>query len=111
MPVLDEVLRRGVELGIREIVLGMPHRGRLNVLANFMSKPFAAIFSEFQGNAAHPEHVQGSGDVKYHLGTSTDREVDSGTVHPSLAANPSHLDAVNPGVLAKARAKPRLRGD
>src|SRR5207248_11356497 len=67
MAALESILRCGAELGIREFVIGMPHRGRLNVLANFMGKPFAAIFSEFQGNAANPEHVQGSGDVKYHL--------------------------------------------
>src|SRR5499425_1703717 len=75
MPALEAILRRGAELDIREFVIGMPHRGRLNVLANFMGKPYAAVFSEFQGNATNPEHVQGSGDVKYHLGTSTDREI------------------------------------
>ena len=75
MPALEAILRRGAELGIREFVIGMPHRGRLNVLANFVGKPFAAIFSEFQGNSTNPEHVHGSGDVKYHLGTSGDREV------------------------------------
>jgi len=82
----------------------MPHRGRLNVLANFVGKPFAAIFSEFQGNATQPEHVHGSGDVKYHLGTSGDREVGGQTVHLSLAANPSHLEAVDPVVLGKVIA-------
>jgi 2-oxoglutarate dehydrogenase E1 component len=76
-----------------------------------MGKPYAAIFSEFQGNATNPEHVQGSGDVKYHLGTSTDREIGGRTVHLSLAANPSHLEAVNPVVLGKVRAKQRQRGD
>jgi 2-oxoglutarate dehydrogenase E1 component len=111
MPALESILRRGVELGVEEFVIGMPHRGRLNVLANFMGKPYAAIFSEFQGNAANPEHVQGSGDVKYHLGTSTDREIGGRTVHLSLAANPSHLEAVNPVVLGKVRAKQRQRGD
>ena len=111
MPALESILRRGAELGVEEFVLGMPHRGRLNVLANFMGKPYAAIFSEFQGNAANPEHVQGSGDVKYHLGTSTDREVGGRVVHLSLAANPSHLEAVNPVVLGKVRAKQRQRGD
>ena len=89
----------------------MPHRGRLNVLANFMGKPYAAIFSEFQGSSANPEHVQGSGDVKYHLGTSSDREVGGRNVHLSLAANPSHLEAVNPVVLGKVRAKQHQRGD
>jgi 2-oxoglutarate dehydrogenase E1 component len=111
MPALEEILRRGSALGMREFVLGMPHRGRLNVLANFVGKPFAAIFSEFQGNPANPEHVQGSGDVKYHLGTSGDREVAGTTVHLSLAANPSHLEAVNPVVLGKVRAKQLQRGD
>src|SRR5258707_14601213 len=111
MPALEAILRCGAELGIREFVVGMPHAGRLNVLANFMGKPFAAIFSEFQGNAANPEHVQGSGDVKYHLGTSSDREVGGRSVHLSLAANPSHLEAVNPVVLGKVRAKQHQRGD
>ena len=111
MPALESILRCGAELGVKEFVIGMPHRGRLNVLANFMGKPFAAIFSEFQGNAANPEHVQGSGDVKYHLGTSGDREVGGRTVHLSLAANPSHLEAVDPVVLGKVRAKQHQRGD
>src|SRR5580704_10243207 len=111
MPALEAILRRGAELGTREFVIGMPHRGRLNVLANFMGKPFAAIFSEFQGNAANPEHVQGSGDVKYHLGPSGDREIGGRTVHLSLAANPSHLEAVDPVVLGKVRAKQHQRGD
>jgi len=111
MPALEAILRCGAELGIREFVVGMPHRGRLNVLANFMRKPYAAIFSEFQGNAANPEHVQGSGDVKYHLGTSTDRDIGGRNVHLSLAANPSHLEAVNPVVLGKVRAKQRQHGD
>src|SRR4051812_27571362 len=111
MPALEAILRVGAERGIEEFVLGMPHRGRLNVLANFMGKPYAAIFSEFQGNASNPEHVHGSGDVKYHLGTSTDREVGNRLVHLSLAANPSHLEAVNPVVLGKVRAKQHQRGD
>jgi 2-oxoglutarate dehydrogenase E1 component len=111
MPALETILERGAELGIREFVIGMPHRGRLNVLANFVGKPFAAIFSEFQGNSTHPEHVHGSGDVKYHLGTSGDREVGGRTVHLSLAANPSHLEAVDPVVLGKVRAKQLQRGD
>ena len=89
----------------------MPHRGRLNVLANFVGKPFAAVFSEFQGNSTNPEHVHGSGDVKYHLGTSSDREVGGRMIHLSLAANPSHLEAVDPVVLGKVRAKQLQRGD
>jgi 2-oxoglutarate dehydrogenase E1 component len=83
----------------------------LNVLANFVGKPFAAIFSEFQGSATQLEHVHGSGDVKYHLGTSGDRKVGGQTVHLSLAANPSHLEAVDPVVLGKVRAKQYQRGD
>ncbi|HEX7006433.1 MAG TPA: 2-oxoglutarate dehydrogenase E1 component [Alphaproteobacteria bacterium] len=110
IPALEQIIKRGGQLGINEIVIGMPHRGRLNVLANMMGKPFQAIFSEFQGNSANPEDVQGSGDVKYHLGTSSDREFDGNKVHLSLTANPSHLEAVDPVVLGKARAKQTQRG-
>ncbi|GGF08484.1 2-oxoglutarate dehydrogenase subunit E1 [Aliidongia dinghuensis] len=111
IPALEEIIRTAGRLGVKEIVLGMAHRGRLNTLANVMGKRFAAIFSEFQGNPANPEDVQGSGDVKYHLGTSSDREFEGNTVHLSLTANPSHLEAVNPLVLGKVRAKQRQRGD
>ncbi|MGE0716664.1 MAG: 2-oxoglutarate dehydrogenase E1 component [Alphaproteobacteria bacterium] len=111
IPAMEQIVKRGGQLGVRELVLGMPHRGRLNVLANFMGKPFAAIFSEFQGNSAKPDDVQGSGDVKYHMGTSADREFDGNVVHLSLSANPSHLEAVNPVTLGKVRAKQRQRGD
>jgi len=111
IPALEQVLKRGGQLGMKELVIGMPHRGRLNVLTNMMGKPFAAVFSEFQGNPANPEDVQGSGDVKYHLGTSSDRSFDGNPVHLSLTANPSHLEAVNPVVLGKVRAKQRQRGD
>jgi 2-oxoglutarate dehydrogenase E1 component len=111
MPALEAILYRGSELGIREFVIGMPHRGRLNVLANFVGKPLAAIFAEFQGNATQPEQVHGSGDVKYHLGTSGDREVGGRIFHLSLAANPSHLEAVDPVVLGKVRAKQNQRDD
>ena len=97
--------------GVTEIVIGMPHRGRLNTLVNVMQKPFAAVFSEFQGNSASPEDVQGSGDVKYHLGTSTDVELAGRQVHLSLQANPSHLEAVDPVVVGKVRAKQDLMGD
>ncbi|MEC9345579.1 MAG: 2-oxoglutarate dehydrogenase E1 component [Pseudomonadota bacterium] len=105
IPAMEAIIKRGGQLGLREIVLGMPHRGRLNVLTNVMGKPFRAVFSEFQGNAANPADVQGSGDVKYHLGTSSDREFDGNKVHLSLTANPSHLEAVDPVVIGKARAK------
>ncbi|MEH6477085.1 MAG: 2-oxoglutarate dehydrogenase E1 component [Sneathiella sp.] len=105
IPAMEGVIKRGGQLGVKEIVLGMPHRGRLNILTNVMAKPFRAVFSEFQGNPANPEDVEGSGDVKYHLGTSSDREFDGNSVHMSLTANPSHLEAVNPVVLGKVRAK------
>jgi 2-oxoglutarate dehydrogenase E1 component len=111
VPVMEAIIRRSAELGVDEIVIGMSHRGRLNVLANVMGKPYTAIFSEFQGGSA-PDDVLGSGDVKYHLGTSTDRELPDGrTVHLSLTANPSHLEAVNPVVFGKVRAKQRQKGD
>ena len=105
VPALEQIIKRGGNLGVREIVLGMPHRGRLNVLGNVMHKPFRAIFHEFQGGSSNPEDVEGSGDVKYHLGSSSDREFDGNKVHLSLTANPSHLEIVDPVVLGKARAK------
>ena len=111
IPALEQILKYGGKNGIEEVVLGMPHRGRLNVLANFMKKPFSAIFSEFQGNASNPDDVQGSGDVKYHLGTSSDRHFDNIKVHLSLTANPSHLEAVNPVVVGKVRAKQDQKKD
>jgi 2-oxoglutarate dehydrogenase E1 component len=111
IPALEQIIKRGSQLGVKEVVIGMTHRGRLNVLANFMNKRFAAIFSEFQGNAANPEDVQGSADVKYHLGTSADREFDGRVVHLSLTANPSHLECVNTVVLGKVRAKQDQRKD
>ncbi len=111
IPALEQIIKRGSQLGLQEVVVGMAHRGRMNVLANFIGKPFAAIFSEFQGNPANPEDVQGSADVKYHLGTSSDREFDGKSVHLSLTANPSHLEAVNTVVLGKVRAKQEQRRD
>jgi 2-oxoglutarate dehydrogenase E1 component len=111
VPALEQILKRGSQLGVKEFVIGMAHRGRLNVLANIMKKPYVAILSEFQGHAARPEDVQGSGDVKYHLGTSVDRTFDGEDIHLSLSANPSHLEAVNPIVLGKVRAKQTQRGD
>ncbi len=105
IPALERMLLRGAQIGVEEVVIGMPHRGRLNVLANIIGKPLVAVFSEFQGASAYPEDVQGSGDVKYHLGTSSDREFDGHRVHLSLTANPSHLEAVDPVALGKVRAK------
>ena len=111
IPALESVIKYGGQQGVREIVLGMAHRGRLNVLSNVMGKPYRVIFSEFAGGSANPEDVGGSGDVKYHLGTSSDREFDGVKVHLSLVPNPSHLEAVDPVVLGKARAVQTLRGD
>jgi len=111
IPAMEQIIKRGGNLGLKEIVIGMPHRGRLSVLANVMAKPYRAIFNEFQGGSFKPEDVDGSGDVKYHLGASSDREFDGHPVHLSLTANPSHLEAVNPVVLGKVRAKQDQLGD
>jgi 2-oxoglutarate dehydrogenase E1 component len=111
VPAMEQIIKRGGALGVEEIVIGMPHRGRLSVLANVMGKPYRAIFNEFQGGSFKPEEVEGSGDVKYHLGASSDREFDGNTVHLSLTANPSHLEAVNPVVLGKVRAKQAQEDD
>lgn len=111
VPALEGVMKTGGQHGVKEIILGMPHRGRLNVLANVMAKPYSAIFHEFHGGSYKPDDVQGSGDVKYHLGTSSDREFDGNDIHLSLTANPSHLEAVNPVVIGKTRAKQTHRGD
>ncbi len=111
IPAMEQIIKRGGALGVKDIVIGMPHRGRLSVLANVMAKPYRAIFNEFQGGSFKPEDVDGSGDVKYHLGASSDREFDGNVVHLSLTANPSHLEAVNPVVLGKVRAKQDQKGD
>ncbi|MGX1198337.1 2-oxoglutarate dehydrogenase E1 component [uncultured Parvibaculum sp.] len=105
IPALEQVIKRGGALGAREVVFGMAHRGRLNVLTGVMSKPYRAVFHEFKGGSSTPEDIDGSGDVKYHLGASSDREFDGNKVHLSLTANPSHLEIVDPVVLGKARAK------
>jgi 2-oxoglutarate dehydrogenase E1 component len=111
VPALESVIKYGGQMGVQEIVFGMAHRGRLNVLSNVMAKPYRAIFSEFAGGSANPEDVGGSGDVKYHLGTSSDREFDGIQVHMSLVPNPSHLEAVDPVVLGKVRGAQSQRGD
>ncbi|MFD1192654.1 2-oxoglutarate dehydrogenase E1 component [Phenylobacterium conjunctum] len=105
VPALEQIIKRGGALGVKDIVIGMPHRGRLNVLAAVMAKPYHVIFHEFQGGSTLPSDVEGSGDVKYHMGASSDRAFDGNNVHLSLTANPSHLEIVNPVVLGKARAK------
>jgi 2-oxoglutarate dehydrogenase E1 component len=105
IPALEQIIKRGGALGVREIIIGMAHRGRLNVLSQVMAKPHRAIFHEFKGGSSTPNEIEGSGDVKYHLGASSDREFDDNKVHLSLTANPSHLEIVDPVVLGKVRAK------
>ena len=111
VPAMEQVIKRGGQLGISDIIIGMPHRGRLNVLANVMHKPHKIIFHEFLGGSSLPDEFAGSGDVKYHLGASSDRQFDENKVHLSLSANPSHLEAVDPVVLGKVRAKQDQLGD
>jgi 2-oxoglutarate dehydrogenase E1 component len=105
IPALEAVLKYSGQAGVQEVVIGMAHRGRLNVLTNVMKKPYRVLFHEFAGGSANPEDVGGSGDVKYHLGTSADREFDGHKIHLSLTPNPSHLEAADPVVLGKSRAK------
>src|SRR3981081_4711433 len=111
IPALEQIIKRGGNLGVKEIVVGMPHRGRLNVLTQVMGKPHRALFHEFKGGSATSDTVEGSGGVKYHLGASADREFDGNRVHLSLTANPSHLEIVDPVVLGKVRAKQDQHGD
>ncbi|EJF80411.1 2-oxoglutarate dehydrogenase E1 component [Bartonella doshiae] len=105
IPALEQIIKSGSTLGVQEVVLGMAHRGRLNVLSQVLAKPHRAIFHEFKGGSYKPDDVEGSGDVKYHLGTSADLEFDGRKIHLSLLANPSHLEIVDPVVIGKARAK------
>ena len=111
IPAIEQIAKRGSQLGLEEIVIGMAHRGRLNVLNNILQKPFRAIISEFMGNPSNPEETGGSGDVKYHMGSSSDREFDGVNVHFTLNANPSHLEVVNPVVIGRVRAKQNQRND
>ena len=111
IPALEQILKRGGQMGLKEVVIGMAHRGRLNVLNNVMSKPFRAITSEFLGNQANPEEAGGSGDVKYHMGASSDRQFDDNEIHLSLAPNPSHLEIVDPVVIGRVRAKQEQQND
>src|SRR6202008_988948 len=110
IPALEQIIKRGGALGVKEVVIGMAHRGRLNVLSQVMGKPHRAIFHEFKGGSFKPDDVEGSGDVKYHLGASSDRAFDGNNVHLSLTANPSHLEIVDPVVLGKVRAKQDQHG-
>jgi 2-oxoglutarate dehydrogenase E1 component len=106
IPLLDAIIERAGLASVREIVMGMPHRGRLNVLVNILDKPYSLVFSEFEGST--PQTVAGDGDVKYHLGFSADHLTATGhTIHLTLTPNPSHLEAVNPVVEGRMRAKQR----
>ena len=111
IPAVQAVIESAVAAGVTEVAIGMPHRGRLNTLVNIVKKPLTALFSEFGGASSKPDDVQGSGDVKYHLGTSTDLEIDGTQVHLSLQPNPSHLEAVDPVVMGKVRARQDMAGD
>jgi 2-oxoglutarate dehydrogenase E1 component len=111
IPALHAIIETAARGGVQEIAIGMPHRGRLNTLVNVVKKPYTALFSEFGGSSFKPDDVQGSGDVKYHLGTSTDVEIAGATVHLSLQPNPSHLEAVDPVVVGKGRARQDMAGD
>jgi len=110
IPALEQIIKRGGNLGAKEIKIGMPHRGRLNVLANVMGKPYKSVFSEFFGKSV-AQKKNFEGDVKYHLGASSNREFDGNSVHISLTDNPSHLEAVNPVVLGQVRAKQFFHND
>jgi 2-oxoglutarate dehydrogenase E1 component len=111
LPMMEHLLRIGVAEGMQEVVLGMAHRGRVNMLATYCRKPKDLIFAEFEGASSPPQGYVADGDVKYHMGYSSDREIRGGKVHLSMAFNPSHLEAVDPVVCGMARAKQRLRGD
>ncbi|AHJ63960.1 2-oxoglutarate dehydrogenase E1 component [Granulibacter bethesdensis] len=111
IPALHAIIANAAAQGVNEIAIGMPHRGRLNTLVNIVRKPYTQVFSEFAGAASKPDDVQGSGDVKYHLGTSADIESAGHTVHLSLQPNPSHLEAVDPVVVGKVRARQDMAGD
>jgi 2-oxoglutarate dehydrogenase E1 component len=105
IPAIETAIETASSQGLSEAIIGMAHRGRLNLLANVVKKPFVEIFSEFQGAQAYPESIHGSGDIKYHLGASVTRDFGGHLVHLSLTANPSHLEAVDPVVLGRVRAK------
>jgi 2-oxoglutarate dehydrogenase E1 component len=111
IPALEQIIKRGGQLGVKDVVIGMAHRGRLNVLANVLSKPYRQIFHEFRGGSSNPIGLEVTGDVKYHLGASSNREFDGNHIHLSLTPNPSHLEASDPVVLGKARAKQTRNND
>ncbi len=105
VPAIEQIMKRGGQLGLKEVVIGMAHRGRLNVLTNVMGKSYTSMFALFMGKSDTPEGVLAAGDVKYHLGASHDRDFDGNEIHLSLNPNPSHLEAVDPVVIGKVKAK------
>ncbi len=111
IPALEQILKRSSDHGIKDFSFACAHRGRLNILANIIKKPQVQIFSEFIHGGENALSDQGSGDVKYHLGASSDRSFDGNIIHVSMAANPSHLEAVNPIVAGKIRAKQTIIND
>tara|TARA_B100001121_G_scaffold69137_1_gene61043 strand:+ start:77 stop:2950 length:2874 start_codon:yes stop_codon:yes gene_type:complete len=110
IPALEQIIKIGGQFAVKEVKIGMSHRGRLNVLANVLQKSYKRIFNEFAGEISS-ESKDDTGDVKYHLGASSNREFDGNSVHVSLTDNPSHLEAVNPVVLGQTRAKQYFHGD
>ena len=110
IPALEQIIKRGGHLGVKEIKIGQPHRGRLNILANVLQKSYKRMFNEFAGEYA-TYSADSTGDVKYHLGASSNREFDENLIHISLADNPSHLEAINPVVLGQTRAKQFFHND
>jgi 2-oxoglutarate dehydrogenase E1 component len=111
IPMMDELIRRAGTNGVREIVIGMAHRGRLNVLVNTLGKPPQTLFAEFEGRHEGPEDPAHSGDVKYHMGFSSDIATPGGAVHLALGFNPSHLEIIDPVVVGSVRARQLRRGD
>lgn len=109
IPVVEQIVKKGSQMGLEETVIGMAHRGRLNMLSNVLKKPYRAIFHEFRGGNSNPDDINASSDVKYHLGASSSRTFDGREVAMSLSPNPSHLECINTVVLGRVRAKQRLR--
>lgn len=111
IPLLEETISTSAALEVEEMVVGMAHRGRLNLLANILRKPYVKMMSEFEGNSSNPDDISAAGDVKYHLGYSSDREINGKKFHLTMSANPSHLEAVNPIVTGRVRSKQDMYGD
>ena len=111
IPGIEQIVKQACLSGIEDIIIGTAHRGRLTLLSSVLEMPYKKILAKFQGTLNDPNEVLGSGDVKYHLGVSADREFEKKKIHLSLTSNPSHLEAVNPVVAGKVRAKQTLSKD